>query len=182
MLRFLVGRVSRPVFSGVFPVGSGDPTYKKHSPGRLWKALPQHSRTTVAAIALLAIAVSITLTQVPWRDAGRPVDRSAESEEARTTATPRGAPGNLHTSAGASRAAQGDHLTPNTDFPFVECDFDPRLDWGATDDEMRQITQQGDELMSRINRLWDDIPAFTPGEQPFNPTDTNPSLTEESDP
>ena len=83
--------------------------------------------------------------------------------------------------AGEERAVFKD-----SDNAVTEMDYDtggvPPSDDDAADDEVRQLTQQGDELTSRINRLWDDMPATAQGETQLNSSDANSSLAEESDP
>jgi len=132
-------------------------------PGRLWKAILQHPRASVAALVVVAIVAFVAITRVPWRDAGRPaVQRRAGSGDPRT--------------------AVKDPPTSPTGNATTADDPDPATDWNAADDEVRQLTQQGDELTSRINRLWDDMPATAQGETQLNSSDANSSLAEESDP
>lgn len=131
-------------------------------PGRLWKAILHHFRAAIAVLGVIAVIAFVAFTRVPWRDVGRPaVEGRAGS--------------------GGPRTAETDPLTSPTGNAATADDPDPATKWNAADDEVRQLTQQGDELTSRINRLWDDIPASTQ-ERQDNPTETNSSPAEESDP
>lgn len=131
-------------------------------PGRLWKAILQRPRASVAGFVLIAVVVSVAITQGPWRDPGRP------TVEGRT-------------GSGHPRTAERDPLTSPTDHAVMANDPDPATNWDAANDDLRQLTQQGDDLMSRINRLWGDMPASIQ-ERQNNPSDADPPLAEESDP
>ena len=131
-------------------------------PGRLWKAILRHPRASAAAFGLIAVVAFVAVTQAPWRDARRPaVEGRAGSGDPRT--------------------AEKDPLSSGAVNSSTANDPDPATNWNAADDEVRQLTQQGDELTSRINRLWDNMPASTQESQ-NNPTEANPSLAEEPTP
>lgn len=150
-------------------------------PGRLWKAILRHPRVTVAAFGLFAAVafIAITLARRGSPDPAVGSDRRSQSAAATNDAGRPAVEGRA--GSGDPRTAESAPLTPDAGAASAANDPGPATNWDAADAQVRQLTQQGNELTSRINRLWDDMPATAQASQ-FDATDANPSLAEESDP
>ena len=142
--------------------------------GRLWKAVLQRPRTTIAGIAMLAVVALVAITQIPWN-----VARRGAQDATMTSDAGRPAVGG-RAGSGDPRTSEGDPLTASTESPFIANDLDPATNWHNVAGEVRQLSQQADEFMLRVDRLWDDIPPSVQEHQPVPAVET-PSFTEESD-